>query len=111
DFRRAFYVWDFSFPYYGIQRDWGTSYVPVYYSNLVLELLEKHERTSDNYRLWDNVKGSALFFRAFYFYNLLVQFGLAYDESTSREDLGIVIRLETDFNKILPRSSVEESFK
>lgn len=109
--QRSFYVWDYSVPYFGNSRDWGLSYIPVYYSNLVLELLENHERTAINSSVWDNIKGSALFFRSFAFYNLLVQFGPAFDETSSSEELGVVLRLATDFNQVLPRSSVRDCFE
>ncbi len=101
---RDIYVWkkvDYRFP-----NDWSAGYLPIYNSNLCLELLDKVPRDSKNSLDWDNVRGSALFFRSYYFYLLTAQFGLGYNASSSENDPGIVLRLSSDFNVPSVRSSV-----
>lgn len=106
---RLFYVWDYQ-EYRGHGNDWGAAYAPVFNANLALQLLNNTERTDRNRESWDNVKGSALFFRAFYFFKLLVVFSPAYDAATADSDHGIALRLDTDFNKLSVRASVRECY-
>lgn len=106
---RKFYVWDYQ-EYRGHGNDWGAAYAPVYNANLSLELLDNIARTDRNKETWDNVKGSALFYRAFYFFKLLVVFSPAYDAATADTDHGIALRLNTDFNKLSVRASVSECY-
>lgn len=108
--QRGFYTWDYP-EYFGVDLDWAAGYAPVFNANLALELLARHVRTQSNSKEWDNIMGSALFFRSFYFYCLLVQFGPAYNEATAQADLGIVLRLSSDFNIAGKRSSVYDCFK
>lgn len=93
---------------YRYPNDWSVAYLPIYNSNLCLEGIENVERTNVNALAWDNVKGSALFFRSFYFFLLTTQFGLGYDNSTADQNLGIVLRLTSDFNQPSKRSTVRE---
>lgn len=97
------------FPYeYG--NDWSKSYQVVYNSNVCLERLEDIEQTAVNKLAWDNVKGSALFFRSYYYLLLSWQHAKAYDASTASTDLGIVLRSGSDFNVPSVRASVEETY-
>ncbi len=95
---------------YRFQNDWSVGYLAIYNANLALELLEGVNRTASNAQSWDNVKGSALFFRAFYELALTTQFGLAYDAQTSQSDLGIVLRRSSDFNIPSKRYNVAECY-
>jgi tetratricopeptide (TPR) repeat protein len=92
---------------YRFGNDWSSAYLPVYNSNLCLEILETIPRTTGNAAAWDNVRGSALFFRAYYFYALTAQYGKAFNAQTSETDAGIVLRLGSDFNVRSERSSVK----
>ena len=56
------------------------------------------------------MKGSALFFRAYYFLQLSWVYAKAYDATTSRTDLGIVLRLTSDFNVKSVRATVSQSY-
>lgn len=110
DFGRSLYVWKLD-EYRGGDSDWARVYPAIYTSNLALELLSKTEKTTSNSLEWDNVKGSALFYRAFYFLGLTVQHGHAFDETSSDIDLGIVLRLSSDFNQRSVRSTVRECYE
>ncbi|GAA4196164.1 RagB/SusD family nutrient uptake outer membrane protein [Pedobacter jeongneungensis] len=102
------YIWKAT-PY-RFQNDWSIAYTAIYNANLSLELLDKIDRTPANASAYGNAKGSALFYRAYYFLMLTNQYGLAYDESSSNNDLGIVLRLTSNFNTPSVRSSVSECY-
>lgn len=95
---------------YGLGNDWADNYNAIYYANLALELIEKVPISSTNETQWHSVKGSALFIRAYSFLNLAWAFAKAFDENTANLDLGIVLKLESDFNKTMIRSSVAETY-
>ena len=106
---RYIYTWK---PYdYYFQNDWSINYFPVYNANLSLEGLQNIPQTEANKLAWNNVKGSALFFRAYSFLNLVWVFAKAYDEDSYKEDLGIALRLESDFNVPSVRSSVKDCYE
>lgn len=96
---------------YNYQNDWSLCYRAVYPANLCLERLEKIPVTADNRTAWNNVKGAALFYRAWQFWQLTVLFAKAFDESSADKDLGIVLRLSSDFNLPSSRATVRQSYQ
>jgi tetratricopeptide (TPR) repeat protein len=96
---------------YRYPNDWSAAYSAVYNTNLSLELLEKIDRTNANAIGWDNAMGSARFFRAYYYLMLTSQFGLAYGINSAEQDLGIALRLNSDFNLPSLRTTVSECYK
>ncbi|MFC3560195.1 RagB/SusD family nutrient uptake outer membrane protein [Pedobacter jamesrossensis] len=96
---------------YRYANDWSLAYTAIFNSNLCLELLENIERTPTNSNSWDNAKGSALFYRSFYFLMLTNQYGLAFDEKTSENDLGIALRTSSNFNVPSVRASVSDCYR
>lgn len=96
---------------YNFGNDWDLCYHVIYNSNLCLDELKKIPLTSQNSISWKNVKGSALFFRSFYFMQLAWEFAKPYDENTSNTDLGIVLRLSSDYNIPSARASVKDSYQ
>lgn len=107
---RNVYIWketatDFtSFP-----NDWSMLYDVVYYSNIVLDNIDKINKTSQNKKDWDNVKGAAYLYRAYSFFKTCVLFAPAYNNSTAKDQLGIVLRLTSNFNAPSVRASLKES--
>ncbi|WP_316831936.1 RagB/SusD family nutrient uptake outer membrane protein [Pedobacter aquatilis] len=91
--------------------DWSQAYRAIYNTNLSLELLDQIPVTTANQSQWNNAKGSALFFRSYYFLLLLGQYGFAYDEQTSDKDLGIVLRTGSDFNVPSVRATVHDCYE
>lgn len=87
--------------------DWSLPYNQVYYSNVVLEALEKIDEKSQAY---NTVKGAALFFRSFAFYTLVQTFAKPYDAVTAGKDAGIVLRLTTDLNVKFGRASIQDCY-
>lgn len=96
---------------YRFANDWSEAYEVVYTSNFVLEALQKIQATAKNQQQWNNVKGSALFYRSYNFLNLLWVYAKAYDASTASTDLGIALRTASDFNIPSVRSSAKEGYE
>jgi len=90
--------------------DWSQGYLAIYNANLSLDLLTKVERSTSNAPAWDNIQGSALFFRAYYLLGLCSTYAKVYNEQTADHDLGVVLRLTSDFNIPSVRSSVKECY-
>ncbi len=106
---RKFYTWEN--PVYNFNNDWAKAYIPVYSCNLVLDKLKEIEMTALNMDEWNNVKGSALFYRASQYLSLIWTYGKAFNEKTSSADLGIVLRESSDFNVKSERSTVSKSYR
>lgn len=108
---RNLYTWEAEIFYDRALNAWLNHYRVVYYSNFILETLNNIERVERNERDWDQIKGSSLFFRAFNFFSLVSTFGKAYDKATAGEDLGIPLRMTSDFNVPSVRSNLEDSYE
>ncbi len=59
--KREIYLWNRK--EYDFQNDWSIAYEPIYNANYCLELVEKIQPTDGNIAQWENIRGSALFFR------------------------------------------------
>ncbi|WP_257669182.1 RagB/SusD family nutrient uptake outer membrane protein [Parapedobacter tibetensis] len=90
--------------------DWNIGYHRILLANLVLEGVDGIEPNVDEGVL-NNVKGNALFVRAYNFYQLAQLFCHPYDERSASTDLGIPIRLESDITITTPRSNVEATYE
>ncbi len=90
--------------------DWTGAYSVIERANIVLDGLSNISIDATNRGIYSNVKGQALFFRAFYFYDLAQEFCKPYDSSTARMDLGIVLRMTSDVSVKSVRSTVEQTF-
>jgi hypothetical protein len=108
ELERRLYLWQK--PENRFSEDWSNSYLPIYLSNLSLEQIEKIPVTSQNKTEWNQVKGTALFFRSFYCQQLAWIYCKAYNPSTAASDKGIVWREQSDFNVPSRRISLQESY-
>lgn len=90
--------------------DWLNEYNIVYMANIVLDGLKKIDKTARNAAAWDNCKGSALVYRAKSFFEIAQVWSKAYDSFTAAKDLGIPLRLTSDFNVPSVRSSNENTY-
>lgn len=94
----------------GVVFDWNDCYQQVFVANIVLEGLEKMSDAEKTSAEWKRIKGSALFIRAYAFFNLAVVFSTTYDSASASQDLGIPLRLESDINPVSVRASVKETY-
>lgn len=90
--------------------DWQNEYTVVYNANLVLDNLDKIAKTQSNATSWDNCKGGALVFRGKSFYEIAQIWTKAYDSATATIDLGIPLRLTSDFNVKSVRSNLKDTY-
>lgn len=93
-----------------IEADWQLSYQRILYTNIVIDGLDKLDRNTSNQIEYDNVLGSALFYRSMAFYQLAQEFCKPYDASTGETDLGIPIRLTSDVNMPSVRATVQQTY-
>lgn len=107
-FKRNGYVWKADIYEGATVPDWNRSYHQIFYANNVLEGLGDLNSTEIEAR---NLEGTALFFRAFGFYNLSQLFCDAYEIGADNKNLGIPLRLEKDINKKVERSTVDETYQ
>jgi hypothetical protein len=108
---RLAYLWDPG-QFTGISPDdWDNEYTVVYNANVVLDGLGGIQRTEANASSIDLCKGIALAFRARSFYEIAQVFAKGYDSATANTDLGIPLRLTSDFNAPSKRSSVAQTYQ
>ncbi|AMP99817.1 hypothetical protein AY601_2943 [Pedobacter cryoconitis] len=79
--------------------DWNLAYRQVFYANVVLDGLKKIENNNTNRSEYNIIRGSALFVRAFAFYELAQQFAQPYNEVDASNTLGIPLKLSSDVNE------------
>jgi len=90
--------------------DWNSPYQHIFYANNVLDEIDKIKPSSSDQSSWNNVKGSALFYRAFGHYNIASLFAKTYTASTSATDLGIILKKTADVNEVAYRANLQESY-
>ena len=103
------YIWQ-NFSYDNYPNDWARIYDVIYPSNIAIEGVEKIVPTEQTQLEWNNIKGSALVFRALSLLEGAFIFCNTYDSSNAKTDLGMVIRLNSDFNAPSKRSSLQETY-
>jgi starch-binding outer membrane protein, SusD/RagB family len=90
--------------------DWNRMYQQVFYANVVLDRLKELTVEQATQATYNQVKGSALFYRAFAFYNLAQQFAPPYRAATAGQEAGIPLRLTADVNEPSKRASLLETY-
>lgn len=108
---RNAYIWKPDI-YEGVGNDinWDLPFQQVFIANIILEGLDKVAITHANQAEWNRIKGSALFFRAYAYFNLSQIYTPPYDAATADTDLGLPLKLTSDVNQIQQRSSVLETY-
>ncbi len=107
---RNTYIWAGELYFNTTPNEWSELYDVVYVSNIILEHIENIERTIINQNDWDNAKGSAHFYRAYSFFRGAQLWTKAYDEPSAGMDLGLPLRLNSDFNIPSVRSTVQQTY-
>lgn len=101
------YIW---YENTSFDNDWRQSYEAIYYANIVLENIERIAISSAEDDWENRIKGSALFFRAYHFFNVAQLFCKPFIESTASSDLGIPLRINSNFNEPTQRASVQQTY-
>lgn len=101
------YIWEKDMFNDSDRNSWSAPYKQVLNANLVLDGLGNFSPGSTE---WNNLKGAALFFRSYGFFNLLQEFALAYNESSASMRPGIVLKLNADISQKVSRATIKESY-
>ncbi|SMC56508.1 RagB/SusD family nutrient uptake outer membrane protein [Pedobacter nyackensis] len=108
---RASYVWNKDIFEGSSGTDWISMYRAIYYANIVLEGLNALKVDPSQIQQYNRIKGSALFFRAFYFYLLEEVYGMPFNPETIAHELGIPLKMTTKLEEKLPRSTVKTVYQ
>lgn len=92
-------------------KDWSFPYRAVLYANIALEGIEEIiPKNSAEQQKWNNIKGSALFYRAYMFFQLAQVFAPQYEKAIAKSALGIPLRLSADVNESLTRATLQQTY-
>lgn len=110
---RSAYIWAPTIDFYKNEKstDWVNGYRRILYANLILVGIDKIKPSANEQEDWNNVKGSALFFRAFDFFNLAQEYCVAYDAGSLDKIVGLPLRLDYDVNVQVKRSKLQETYE
>lgn len=90
--------------------DWQNGYNLIFRANVALDGLAKLDSSPNEQQRVNTIKGSALFLRAFAHYQLIQIFALAYHPNTAKQTLGIPLKLSSDLEEKISRSSLEDNY-
>lgn len=105
---RLAYIWDGNAQPTSLNI-WFAPYNSIYQTNFVLDQLPKIDVSDLDKDAYNNVKGTALFYRSFLFYQLAQLYCRPYSSSAAI-DPGIVLRMTPDVNIRSTRSTVEQTY-
>lgn len=109
--QRNAYLWRKDDLFEGDQSsDWNQGYRKIMYCNQVLDGLETIDPAKDQQEAWNNARGSALFFRAFTYYQLAQLFCEVYDPEHASTQLGLPLRQEADITVSVPRADLKATY-
>ncbi len=107
---RNCYLWKADLFEGAASSDFSNPNIKITYANIVLERLDDAPGLTANQREYNNIKGQALFLRAFATYSLAQLFCKTYDPATAATDAGLQLRATSDPNQVFPRSSVQQTY-
>lgn len=108
---RRMYIWEKDRLFTNTGNSWSNFSEIVYYSNTVMESLKNIQTNANNQLEYNNIKGQALFNRAKALLQASYVWMPAYDATTSKTQLGLPLRLSTDFNEASVRSDMEATYQ
>jgi hypothetical protein len=111
-YERNTYVWDKEIFVDKAQdpTNWNTAYRQVFYSNVVLDDIDKMAAEDIGSPVWNNVKGGAHFFRGEAFFNVSQIYTKPYS-LTFPDEPGIPLRLDADPNAKSVRAGLQETYQ
>lgn len=96
---------------YTIRDTWYGYYNSITNANNILDNIDNISVTTDADKTTLNtIKGEAYFFRAFYYYNLVLRWAKDYEASTANTDLGVPLVLKYDVTLKPARATVKEVY-
>lgn len=110
DTHKRMYIWEKDHLFEPTSNEWSNGYASVYAANSVLSGIDDLEVTGPAINWRNDIKGQAMFLRANSHINMAYIWTLAYDEETADIDMGLPLRLTTDFNERSERSTLRETY-
>ena len=109
---KSAYIWEKTELFYKgeLNIDWVNAYKRILHANVVLEGIKSVHPSEAQKESWNNVKGSALFFRAFDFFSLSQEFCETYSQTDAKTSAGVPLRLEYDVNIHVRRSTLQQTY-
>ena len=104
---RNIYVWNANAD---ISTDYSNAYAHILNANVVLSVIDVLKDNASKQADRDNVKGSALFYRASNFYELAQLFAPQYSSSTANTGYGIPLKVSPNAEDVTTRSTVKETY-
>ncbi|RZM20371.1 MAG: hypothetical protein EOO88_36380, partial [Pedobacter sp.] len=104
---RNLYTWNKEIWISETSANWGAGFKNIEYANIVLDGLLKIKQADPEY---NSIKGTALFDRAFAYYNLAQLFCKPYSSSAAA-DLGLPLKLNADVNEVNQRAPLKETYQ
>ncbi|PZP41400.1 MAG: hypothetical protein DI598_18260 [Pseudopedobacter saltans] len=111
NYGKNIYTWNEQDLFPSGTNDWSRTFDNVYRANVVLDNISNIPTNAQNASQWNNVKGQALFLRTKAFFQALVIWTKNYDSTTAKNELGIPLRLNSDFDEVSKRSTLEDSYQ
>lgn len=105
---RNAYVWAKDLYEGGVSAEFANPNERITYANIVLERIGAADEKSSPQAA--NIRGQALFLRAFATYQLTQLFCKTFNPGSSSTDLGVQLRYSSDPNTVVPRSSVQQTY-
>lgn len=106
DYFRDYYLWQKND---NTNIEWQ-AYAKVYNANIILDNLDRLATSAAEQGRRNTIKASALFYRGLYFFSLSQLFAPPYDQASAASDLGIPLRLSSDFNLPSKRATVAATY-
>lgn len=108
DLVRDFYIWGQQAQ--PTDEEWANPYQVVFTGNEVLDILEKNQLQNEDAKTYQEIKGAALFYRGYAFFQLAQIFSPAYSSETLGKPYGVSLRLSPDLSASSTRSTVGETY-
>lgn len=89
---------------------WAQAYAAIMIANTALNGIRDIPVDNLNLQSYNNVKGTALAFRAYNFWMLSTTFSKSYNPETSNTDLGIPLRMDININEKTTRGTVQQAY-
>jgi len=90
---------------------WASLYTQVFYANVVLDGLLQMKASDQESHKGRALKGAALFYRSFAYYNLAQLFTKPYIVGTNGMDPGVPLRLTADVDAKYPRGTIAQLYE
>ncbi|OKS88742.1 RagB/SusD family nutrient uptake outer membrane protein [Mucilaginibacter polytrichastri] len=91
-------------------QDWLSDYQQIEYANVVLDGLNKLSSAENLSLTAKLIKGEALFFRAYGFYQLSQIYCRPYEKASAGSDPGIPLRVTSDVTRKVDRGTVQQCY-